>query len=353
MASGKKSGCLTAVAIVAGLDILGSCFGNSSASRETASKVGEVTTPNREESSVEENAENPVNSEPVAKISDESSNNSVVEEEPTPELQTEYHVGDILQTKDLKIVYVASGEYISNNEFIQPKEGNKYIFLEFYCENISDTDENISSFSFDCYADGYACDATYFSENELSATLSAGRSTTGRVYFEVPINASEIQVEYEVNMWNSEKVFFAFEGEQNSGFVPEENNAGAKEAFHVGDIVQTKDFNIAYLSCGEYTSDNMFITPKDGYHYIYCELECENISGSDQNVSYFDFDCYADGASCEAFYGMDDALSATISAGRKTKGTVAFEVPLNAQTVEIEFLTNYWTSDRIVFAYQP
>lgn len=55
------------------------------------------------------------------------------------------------------------------------------------------------------------------------------------------------------------------------------------------------------------------------------------------------------GVSCEAFYSMDDALSATISAGHKAKGTVAFEVPDDAKVVEVEYLTNVWTSNRIVF----
>lgn len=45
----------------------------------------------------------------------------------------------------------------------------------------------------------------------------------------------------------------------------------------------------------------------------------------------------------------DDHLSATLSAGRKVKGTVTFEVPIGAATVEVEDLTNFWTSNRVVF----
>ena len=66
-------------------------------------------------------------------------------------------------------------------------------------------------------------------------------------------------------------------------------------------------------------------------------------------ISYFDFDCYADGRSCEASYYRDDAISVTLSAGRKAKGTVTFEVPEDATVVEVEYLTNYWTSNRVVF----
>lgn len=45
----------------------------------------------------------------------------------------------------------------------------------------------------------------------------------------------------------------------------------------------------------------------------------------------------------------DDNLGATISAGRKVKGTVTFEVPVDATVVEVEYLTNFWTSNRVVF----
>ena len=45
----------------------------------------------------------------------------------------------------------------------------------------------------------------------------------------------------------------------------------------------------------------------------------------------------------------DDNLSATISAGRKVKGTVTFEVPVDATVVEVEYLTSFWTSNRVVF----
>ena len=66
-------------------------------------------------------------------------------------------------------------------------------------------------------------------------------------------------------------------------------------------------------------------------------------------MSCYEFDCYADGVACDATYIRDDALSATMSSGRKTKGTVTFEVPVDATVVEVEYLTNYWTSNRVVF----
>lgn len=60
--------------------------------------------------------------------------------------------------------------------------------------------------------------------------------------------------------------------------------------------------------------------------------------------------CYADGKDCQMSYFRDDAISATLSAGRKAKGTVTFSVPDDASVVEVEYVSNYWTSERVIFA---
>ena len=335
--SNKSRGCLSIIGgitvVLLGIGIIGSL--SKKDDNNKTSKIGEVS------------AQNSNLSSDTDEQTGHTSENAM-----TPENKTEYHVGDILQTKDLKIIYTASGDYHSDNSLMQPDAGKKYIFIELFCENNTQSDENISSYDFKCYADGYSCDSAYFSENELSATLSPGRSTSGRVYFSVPEDAADIQIEYEVDIISEEKVIFVFDGKKDSGYVPDNHTTVTEEAFKVGDIISTSNLVIKYLSCGEYKSDNMFITPKDGYHYIYCEFEFENISDSDEYVSSYKFDCFADGASCDSFYGMENDLSATLSPKRKVKGTVAFEVPIDAKIVEVEYLTNYWTSDRIVFTYQ-
>ncbi|MBR6825173.1 MAG: DUF4352 domain-containing protein, partial [Oscillospiraceae bacterium] len=127
--------------------------------------------------------------------------------------KTEYHVGDILEDGDTRIVFMASGDYIEENEFLQPAEGNKYIYLQFAFENISKrSDISISAFSFECFADGYAAEMYYGGDEALSATLSPGRKTTGFVYFEIPVSTEVVEVEYEPNILIGEKIKFVFEG---------------------------------------------------------------------------------------------------------------------------------------------
>lgn len=278
-----------------------------------------------------------------------------VEEEKEEEIQnkSEIYVGDSIMDGDMKIVYVKSGKYVEDNQFMQPKDGYEYVYIEIYCENTGSYDRSISAFDFDCYADGYAVEQNYYTDGLFSATLSAGRTTTGQIVFEVPKDASDVEFEYNLNVWTSQHVKFIYEGEKDSGFVPETNTSVSEDVYRPGDIVETSQLKITYISCGEFKSDNMFIQPKEGYKYLYMELEVENISSSDQYISSLSFDGFADGASCnQSYYTGDDNLDATISAGRKTKGKIVFEVPKEATTVEFEYLDNYWTSNRIIFLYE-
>ncbi len=333
----KKSKIL-AVLVVSGVFMAFAMGSGSSGKNTTSTKVGTVDTDENDSSDAEEN--------------EETETTETTAEGDAIENKSEIYVGDSCMDGNLKITYTKSGEYISDNQFIQPADGNKYVYIELYCENTGDSDERISYFNFDCYADGYAVDQNY-GVDSLSATLSAGRTTTGIIVFEIPVDAQEVEFEYSLNAFTSDHVKFIYEGEKDSGFVPEKNTDVSEDVYHKGDIVETNQLRITYLSCGEFSSDNMFIQPKDGYKYLYAELEFENISDSDQYVSSFSFDCFADGEACsQSYYTGDDNLDATISAGRKAKGKVVFEIPEDATTVEFEYLDNAWTSGRIVFLYE-
>ncbi len=288
-------------------------------------------------------------------FSSQNTTSNSSEEAPKEEyqIQDEYHVGDILMDGDTKIVYITSGDYVSDNEFSQPEEGNKYIFMKMAFENTSrKSDTSISFYNFECYADGYNAEMYYGGDDDLSATLSPGRSTSGTLIFEVPENAEKIEVEYESNVWTQEKILFVFDGEKDSGYVLEKNTERSDSAVSVGESVETSSLKIDYVSCEEYVSDNMFIQPKENHHFVTCTFEVENIGSSDASITYFSFDCYADGIDCEQTFVRDDGLSATLSPGRKATGTVTFEIPNDATVVELELDNSFWTSNRIVFTIQ-
>lgn len=119
-----------------------------------------------------------------------------------------FNVGDIVETDDLRISYLSAEEYTSDNEFMQPKEGNTYYRIEFEFENIGDSDQYVSCFDFNCYADGYAAEQTFLEDDDLSATLSPGKKVKGAMYYEVPKDASEVTLEYETDYWTEDKIIF-------------------------------------------------------------------------------------------------------------------------------------------------
>lgn len=129
----------------------------------------------------------------------------------------------------------------------------------------------------------------------------------------------------------------------------------ASKGYTIGQTWQNKYLSVSYLEAGEYTDYEEYSAPNEGYKIIYAKFEFENIGSSDQVVSFTDWNCYADGYSCESYYMMDDAASSyveTLSAGRKCKGTIAFSVPEDAKSIEFEYDTNFWTSENILFLYQ-
>jgi len=313
--------------------------GSSSNTSSTAQKVGEVD--KSESSATSEETE-----EPAEKKTEESA--SAVKND----VKDKYYVGDTFSYEGLSITYVSSSNYVTDNEFLKPADGNKIVRIALHVDNQSGSDKTVSSFDFKCYADGYDANGFYGADDDLSASLSNGRTADGAIYFEVPADAAEIEVEYEYDWINSKKTLFIFEGDKDSGATFEKNTEANAEAYHVGDVIETKNLRIKYLNAAEYKSDNMFLEPKDGYNFVYIELEVENLSNTDQLFSYFSFNCYADGVSCDGFYGMDDAISSNLSSGRKAKGTVAFEVPKDAQSIEFEFEDNLWTDSKIIFLYE-
>lgn len=119
------------------------------------------------------------------------------------------------------------------------------------------------------------------------------------------------------------------------------------EVFNIGDVVETDYLKITYLSANEYTDE--YFEPKDGYMYYKMDFEFENKSNSDQYVSSYDFECYADGYVVEQTWIQDESLDATLSKGKKVKGSVCFEVPSDAKEITLEYETDYWTDSKAIF----
>lgn len=140
---------------------------------------------------------------------EETSGSGQQAEATTEEVSNEFVVGDIVATDEFKITYFSADVYVEDNEFLQPKEGYVYYRMEFEFENTSDSDQYVSSMiDWNCYADGYAVDQSWIGDDTLDATLSAGKKVKGALYYEIPAEATEITLEYDVNFYSSDKIIF-------------------------------------------------------------------------------------------------------------------------------------------------
>ncbi|MCI5937369.1 MAG: DUF4352 domain-containing protein [Eubacterium sp.] len=182
----KKKGKLkwVIIAIVAVVVVFAIASGGDDDSDEVAKKTGQVET-------------------------EQTSSDAKEDNKSESEEKSEFKVGDVVETSDLKISYLSAKKYKTDNEFMQPKKGNVYYRMQFEFENIGDSDESVTSLAdWECYADGYSVEQQYFDEDELDGNLSPGKKAKGSVYFEVPKDAKEIKLEYETEFWSSKKIVF-------------------------------------------------------------------------------------------------------------------------------------------------
>lgn len=117
------------------------------------------------------------------------------------------HVGETLNANEFKITYDSAEKWTSDNQFIQPGDGKQFIRLHFSVVNNTKSDQYVADF--ECYADGVKCEEHYTGDDTLFFdSISSGRKISGYVYFEVPVNAKEIEVEYEASLWTDKKAYF-------------------------------------------------------------------------------------------------------------------------------------------------
>ena len=99
----KKKGKLkwVIIAIVAVVVVFAIASGGDDDSDEVAKKTGQVET-------------------------EQTSSDAKEDNKSESEEKSEFKVGDVVETSDLKISYLSAKKYKTDNEFMQPKKGNVY-----------------------------------------------------------------------------------------------------------------------------------------------------------------------------------------------------------------------------------
>ncbi len=136
----------------------------------------------------------------------------------------------------------------------------------------------------------------------------------------------------------------------NASGTAEENTAEKEDnVYRVGSVLNDDGLEISYVSGEKWTGYNQYSAPQKGNIVVKLSFDVSNTASTDRYISSYDFTCYADGNAAEAYIWTEDTLSLTLSSGRKGSGSVFFEVPSDAEKIEVEYEVNAWSDKKAIF----
>ena len=121
--------------------------------------------------------------------------------------KTSFRVNETFENSYEKITMTElNTDFKGYSDYNKPTAGKKYIMVKFEVEAIKQDDDElyVSSASFNAFADGVAVDQKYYMSdkyNDISATLTYGKKAIGYIFYEVPVNAQKITIDYNANFW--------------------------------------------------------------------------------------------------------------------------------------------------------
>ena len=134
---------------------------------------------------------------------------------------------------------------------------------------------------------------------------------------------------------------------------PEDTDSEEKTEFYMGETAEQGDVQFTLVN-GE------LITPDDGNIFLVCEFDISNNSEEDIGISsVMNFEAYCDDYSLTLdIMGLQvpeaegkSQLDGNIASGKKMNGIVAYQVPSDYKTMEINVTPDFWSGKDIKFIY--
>ena len=149
------------------------------------------------------------------------------------------------------------------------------------------------------------------------------------------------------------------ENDEQNNYEDASKDEEEKTEFYLGEIAEQKGVQIALVNVYEsFGSD--FITPNDGNIFLVCEFDIANNSEKDIHISsVMNFEAYCDDYSLnQDILGLQvpeangkKQLDGSVAAGKKMNGVIAYQVPANYQTMEINVSPDLWSERDMKFVY--
>ncbi|MBW6474358.1 MAG: DUF4352 domain-containing protein [Anaerolineaceae bacterium] len=255
-----------------------------------------------------------------------------------------YNVGDLIEIKNHTMA-VLGWEDISAGDFLGPDPGNKFVAVEMFFANNSQSRISISTLlqmNLKDEADrSYEIDFSASSEikdGSVDGSLVPGEKIRGKVGFQVPENVQNLQFVFDASVFGSGKVVVDL-GASPVSIEPPTDLATPStiETFIKGDSVEFKD---TMLTVNEimFSKGSQFNTPDEGYNFLMVDITIKNTGTATQNVSTLlqmyvkdsNFKKYTVNimASMESSSSMPEG---ELAPGESIRGQVGFQVPVDSK----------------------
>lgn len=157
------------------------------------------------------NSDNSVNSSSI--VSDFSVVDSTKSD---TEQATIYGLGETAKAKSFSLTANSVNVVKSDNQFVQPDEGNEYVEVEFVLENTSDSDIVVSSvLNCNAYVDGFAVSEDLSAgvaacSDSFNGTVASGKKLKGCLFYELSNDWNELEIDISIGLSKEDEVKFVF-----------------------------------------------------------------------------------------------------------------------------------------------
>lgn len=140
--------------------------------------------------------------------------------------------------------------------------------------------------------------------------------------------------------------------------TPEPVEESAPDYVTVGSTFEVNGLQItvddADTDFQDYEDEYGLYTPADGMKYAKVSFTYNNVGNTDKYASIYDFKCYADNQTCEQTYGLDNRgfINTNLSSGRSVSFSTYYSIPIDSQSVELEYTANVWTDEKVLIKLQ-
>lgn len=164
-----------------------------------------------------QNSSNSTNSDNSVNSSSIVSDFSVVDSTKIDtEQATIYGLGETAKAKSFSLTANSVNVVKSDNQFVQPDEGNEYVEVEFVLENTSDSDIVVSSvLNCNAYVDGFAVSEDLSAgvaagSDSFNGTVASGKKLKGCLFYELSNDWNELEIDISIGLSKEDEVKFVF-----------------------------------------------------------------------------------------------------------------------------------------------